>query len=436
MKSSIRVVDNVTTYHKLLNLVPITRSDDGPLKPNQPTVKQTSTPSFRNTNLVIIDECSMIGRELFSYATDISCPVLFTGDSAQLKPVNEYKISPTFNAGPRYVLEEVMRHEGAILTLATRARKLTHPQILPEKDRGTEVLTYADEAELITAWQAALTTSTHQADNNEDPLILVCWKNDNRRKFNKLARQTLFGPDVPDFMKDDRLVMLSAYVQGNTVLIDNNDDVIVESAWYIDNHQPCLTLDFFYSVWKLKLYNNVTIYVIDDQDRKRLRQDIRNLGKEIAAECKETGAIYDAKRAICNKKWAQYNDLLQEKEESDDDDYWVLPDSFQQKLEQAKAELLLAQRDLDYAETLDFAARSRWPKEYYFLKEYFAEVDFGYACTIHKSQGSTYKEVFVLSDYENSSERKELLYVAVTRAKERVHHQHVQIRRPQLALAA
>ena len=63
-----------------------------------------------------------------------------------------------------------------------------------------------------------------------------------------------------------------------------------------------------------------------------------------------------------------------------------------------------------------------WAK-YYALIEGFAKVDYAYAMTVHKSQGSTFKEVFV--DHRDLclcklKERQKLIYVAVTRPSERL----------------
>jgi hypothetical protein len=357
-----------TTFHSLLKLKPLPSYGDSRRRPNQPTVKQHSTPRLGHLDLVIIDECSMIGAELFAYTDQIPCSILFTGDSAQLKPVNEFKVSPTFTAGKRHVLTEVVRHDGAILNLATRARKLRCPQVLPEKDGGSQVLTYPDMDALVEAWQRRLVDAPHVSR------MMLTYKNDNRRYLNDLARQTLYGTDVPDFMAGDNLVTLSAFVVKEQVLLDNNQSVTVRSAEYLPQYRPVVSSmkspELVFPAWRLALTDGIDIYVLTTDGHKLFKKALKALSDDIKAE-----------------------------------------------------------KDSD-------RARRRWANEFFALKESFAEVDFDYVCTIHKSQGSTYDEVFIYNDYSDSTERQELLYVAVTRARGRVHHQHVQIRRPQLALAA
>jgi exodeoxyribonuclease-5 len=60
---------------------------------------------------------------------------------------------------------------------------------------------------------------------------------------------------------------------------------------------------------------------------------------------------------------------------------------------------------------------------FYDLKERFAEVDYAYASTVHKAQGSTFDTAFVdVRDLRacRGPERQALLYVAVTRPSRRL----------------
>ena len=69
------------------------------------------------------------------------------------------------------------------------------------------------------------------------------------------------------------------------------------------------------------------------------------------------------------------------------------------------------------------AVKRRWASQYFPLKASFADLDFRYSLTVHKSQGSTFKYVYVNSDYRKArDQQKQLMYVAVTRASREVHH--------------
>ncbi len=69
------------------------------------------------------------------------------------------------------------------------------------------------------------------------------------------------------------------------------------------------------------------------------------------------------------------------------------------------------------------AKERRWI-EFWELKQRFHEVDYAYSLTIHKSQGSTFQDVFVdvvsMGSNRNVVERNQLCYVAFTRAAKRL----------------
>lgn len=62
---------------------------------------------------------------------------------------------------------------------------------------------------------------------------------------------------------------------------------------------------------------------------------------------------------------------------------------------------------------------------YKYVENYWADLRHLYACTVHKSQGSTYDEVFIdLTDFSKIRDTNlmaRLLYVALTRARKKVH---------------
>lgn len=85
-----------------------------------------------------------------------------------------------------------------------------------------------------------------------------------------------------------------------------------------------------------------------------------------------------------------------------------------------------AQNPVDRTNCMKALANSKSWREYFLLKETIADLRFTHASTVHKSQGSTYDNVLVLTPNiltcPGHSTRRRLLYVAYTRAS---HHLHV-----------
>ena len=74
---------------------------------------------------------------------------------------------------------------------------------------------------------------------------------------------------------------------------------------------------------------------------------------------------------------------------------------------------------LDEAEKRgSYKAAKRW-KDFYAFKEFFADVSYAYALTVHKSQGSTFSNVFVVDpDIDQNKkviEKNRIKYVAYSR---------------------
>jgi len=61
-------------------------------------------------------------------------------------------------------------------------------------------------------------------------------------------------------------------------------------------------------------------------------------------------------------------------------------------------------------------------KHYFEFQEQFADMKYNHALTVHKSQGSTYKQVIVniknIKRNRNKSEQEKMLYTAITRTAE------------------
>lgn len=78
----------------------------------------------------------------------------------------------------------------------------------------------------------------------------------------------------------------------------------------------------------------------------------------------------------------------------------------------------------EYGRSLELYSKEKRWREFWELKSLFADLSYAYCLTIHKSQGSTFQNVFV--DVPNAlinrniQERNQLLYVAVTRAAKRL----------------
>ena len=77
-----------------------------------------------------------------------------------------------------------------------------------------------------------------------------------------------------------------------------------------------------------------------------------------------------------------------------------------------------------FEKELKILAEARQWKAFWDLKQFFHDLNYSYCLTVHKSQGSTFQDVFIdvpnLQQNRKVSERNQLHYVALTRAAKRV----------------
>lgn len=381
-------IHEVRTIHSLLGLKPKR------IIPGQPEDFDRTpfgSKALTHVNVLVVDECSMIGTKLFEYMIEAvetySMSLLCVGDPHQLQPVNEFKKSKTFSVGEFYELDEVVRHDGAILKVATaiRSRRNFIPQFVDTTSGDSRIQTYNTEDDLKGAWLDEL-----EADP-EANIQMVCWKNDNRRAMNRAARVRLHGEDVPEFLQGDTIVALSHHICNKRAttynefvqppLLANNEYTRIVELEFVPDYQPCyidhqngkvihVPLDYTYAAWLITDDKERRYAVLSESSAAQYKKDLSAVSKSIKADLKALDKRV-AGGEYCNPA----------------------------------------------------TVKRRWATEYFPLKEAFADVDFGYCCTIHKSQGSTFKQVFIWPDYEQCHrEKSQLLYVAVTRASSAVHH--------------
>jgi exodeoxyribonuclease V len=381
-----------TTIHSLLGLKMRRTKPGGPLE----AVSSGAYLGLEEGALLIIDECSMISLSLMQVIEEVAgqyqLQVLFAGDPCQLQPVNEGKRSKTFKVKPRLVLEEVLRHDGAILDLATKVRELGFvPVIKPAQGDSSEVCVHRSYKEMADVWLREL--QRRFREGTEDEVVMLTYTNQMRRSFNDSARRALYGKSVERFSVGDTVMALEP-VMGKTVdkqpivLIRNNQDMVINEVMYFEALEPVPGLGVTFKTWRL------TVTIRNEEEVSETRV-VHVLAEGEEANYKK--ALSSVKTKILSASKA----------------------SSRRPVAPARRGIMAAARAAAPAED----ARAGWSKYYYPLEEFYASVDYKYASTIHKAQGDEWQSVYVNNDYTKSREEAvQLLYVAATRAQRTLHH--------------
>jgi len=384
-----KVVMNITgkdgqTLHALLGLRPDVNLDE--FNPNSPIFNPIAIPKITDYNFVIIDEASMINQELYNLILEKTknsgTKVLFVGDPAQIPPVGE-KESVVFNVKTNefHQLTKIERQNDtnplAFVYDALRNNlRLLDGGFLRKSninELGEGVIFTINKRQFRAAILEKFTSEDFKKDT--DFAKVIAWKNKTVMAANKVIRTALFGEktdiiEVGDILMGYRSVTDPS--QRYNIIENSADYRVVEKSELEENNNGITgyTVKLRENLAHNK-YNEQEVFIINSNDYSNLHlygqmhDFFRDRGKE-------------------NKKlWTNYYDFRR------NNLLMVTIDKFSNGLYRNTNEIIV--KDLDY----------------------------GYALTCHKSQGSTYTHVFVMENDINDNwilkERNQIKYVALTR---------------------
>lgn len=222
-----QVTGDACTIYSLLGL----RVDkSGELK----QVVAGKSPDLSHIDIVVVDEASMVNKNLFTILNDAAArwgfKVVFMGDLAQLPPVGEpasHALTGTLGAN----LTRVMRHDNQILTFATRVREQINslaPSITIKSDNdergGVWKLSVMDFKRRIfaAASEGDFADGTHSK--------IIAWRNVRVAEYNAVARAAIFGAAaLPGYyLAGDRVVAAGPCMRNDEPILNTDDEAIVE----------------------------------------------------------------------------------------------------------------------------------------------------------------------------------------------------------------
>lgn len=152
-------------------------------------------------DLIVVDECGMVSREIFDDLSSFNVPLLFVGDGYQLPPISTDDDDFNITNFPDYTLNEVLRTslDNPITRLATEIRKTGHYDV-------NNYLTACDNINFY----AGRLNRNFLCTNNFD--VILCATNKKRLEMNTLLR-SIHGFDSEHAIINDIVICLK-----NTVI--------------------------------------------------------------------------------------------------------------------------------------------------------------------------------------------------------------------------
>lgn len=385
-----KVVMNTTgkqgqTLHGLLGLRPDVDLDN--FNPNNPKFNPIALPRITDYNFVIIDEASMINQELYDLIIDKTrksrTKVIYMGDPAQIPPVGEKesvvfkqdqtkqfhqltKIERQNDSNPLSYIYEALRNN-----LNSIDGGFEHKTKM--NDLGEGVVFTVDKRKFREAVLEKFSSEEFKKDT--DYAKLIAWKNETVMLSNNVIREQLLGKDT-DIVEEGDILMgyrsISNEKQTKNIIENSADYRVVrkekreENQYGIMGYNVQLREDLAKGTYRFE-----NIFIIDTEDRNNLHlyaemhDFFRDMGKSNKKNWKK---YYEFRR--CNVLMKTIT-------------------TYRNGLLRGSGDIIV--KDIDY----------------------------GYAITGHKSQGSTYSHVFVMENDINNNwvvkERNQIKYVALTR---------------------
>ena len=381
-----------STIHRLLRLKLKRQGDRELCEPTEQTAM-----ALEHLGLVLIDEASMVDSSLLSIALQCAHPfrtrLVFVGDPAQLPPVGEAH-SPVFgmDRANASCLTEVVRHQGPVLQLASCLRDgrlvCERPPLLPGIFTDLGSVASLDRA----AWLVRAKEALKQASvcDNPDAARILCWTNRSLEQLVPHARRAIHGemadqmPVLPGEVLITRTAVMAPASRdgGETgeepdLVLGSNRELVVEDV----SPERCDLADFG----------------ISDADLN---------GGQLALDGLGTPVIDTLNARV---RCGELNLNLR-----------LLPpvgSEGRQELDRVMQRLRTQARDAGKRN-----GRPLW-RRFFLLRDAFASLGPAAVLTVHRSQGSSFGEVFVADDVfwpQDLSLRRQLVYVAVSRARHRV----------------
>ena len=387
--------ETVITIHSLFGLSPDLDIEN--LDYNNLKFIAISDPKFEPEDILIVDESSMISAALFKIMEDLvesfgstSTKIIFMGDKAQLGPVKDKKQSPVFDLVNKADLTKVERtKDSPLLDEITHIRNAkqdekpyTYSSTQNANGNGVTFVTKRNQF-LESMAKAFLST---EFKNDKLTYRALAFTKEEVKEINTSVRDAMFGNDAVNQYQKGELVMAYAnrfknmrtkefmYMNGTDYIVTQSSNGVKEYNG-IQYNGVNVTLQSEY-------YPDITVstFVIITENNS-----ITNL-KALSSYLESLRLA--AVRALGSSKgmlWKKYYDTLN---------------------------IFLADNDIKEINPLTGELNVLIPKG----------IDYGYAHTIHKSQGGEYKQVFINdADISRSPDENmipQLRYVAASRAKE------------------
>lgn len=379
-------IKNVSTLHSLFGLSPEVDLEEFDVRTAK-FVKNKAEDTLERGDTLIIDESSMINNELYKFiktkAAELNVKVIFTGDGSQLKPVGQSELSKAFTDNDKSIELTIVERTGdnPLLKESTNLRTKSNAGNFSFKtniQKGEGIVFTNNSANFIEE-ASNLYASEEFAEN---PLLLriVSATNADVININNRIRKNIWGENESN-----------EYNVGEILMGYSNFDKTPKGEY--------------------KIYNGGDYQVIE----------VNPTTKELIPGVKYNGFNLTVRDLISGLT----ENIFMLSKNTSQNALELLGQNFENlRLKAINTPFGPAQRKA-WVDFFNFGKKFTTPVAISYLGAHKISptLQYGYAHTIHKSQGGTYTYSFVLGNSidigfnRDTEQQNQLRYVAITRAE-------------------
>lgn len=252
---------------------------------------------------VVVDEASMINSNLWKYIEDTAesqgVKFIFMGDPAQLPPVGELHSSVWNKCNTVAELKRVMRHDNAILTLATNLRSQVNSPV-PQFKRKTEVVEGEGVWDCTQALfeQLMMELAERGAFSRPNGAKAIAWRNATVEALNRKIRSKIFCEPQQLWLPEDRIILMEPAkgLDGKPIAVTDDEGTVtkVEEGWHPDYGS--------FKIWRLAVTtdDNKTVHltVLHEASEKLFTEQAERLAAEARSNPRRWKYFWEFKEAF------------------------------------------------------------------------------------------------------------------------------------------
>jgi exodeoxyribonuclease-5 len=384
----------------------------------EPDKNRRVIPTISTADIIIIDEGSMISEEIFNKILQIksnSAKVIFMGDNVQFPPVESPMVNGVKQDSPVFRVQNRVR-------LTERMRQSSESPILPITDQ------YADAVEQNTQEEIQLDRTSQFDEESNTGLKYV-------RSGNFDEMIDMFLKDYKENPENTRIITYNNELEKNDHIADSSYSLNKRIREEIYGKKEATERRFFKNeiIYGLKATPPIPKRGERDEDGEPINVEngseykIDDLEEEKDHNMPYTFGLGHNKEIAVLKGVGGNNAKLTDIADNSPAGWFFLPSKSGMATIDAELVRLISAAKAKGSEGKKAEASKLW-QQFYGLQEAYAKVTYAYAINGHKSQGSTYRNVYMMEDNilhsksaaRTARERSQAAYVGSSRAAKKL----------------